>query len=81
MKMLIYRSWPLLLNQAVNIITRTLFPALQAALADQRVIVITGQRRVGKTTTATRWLLDQGYLVSRFPTPGFADFVWGGLIF
>jgi len=42
----------------MNIITRTLFPALQCALADQRVIVITGQRRVGKTTAA-RWLLDQ----------------------
>lgn len=42
----------------MNIITRTLFPALQRALADQRVIVITGQRRVGKTTAA-RWLLDQ----------------------
>jgi predicted AAA+ superfamily ATPase len=42
----------------MSIITRTLFPALQCALADQRVIVITGQRRVGKTTAA-RWLLDQ----------------------
>jgi hypothetical protein len=42
----------------MKIITRTLFPALQRALADQRVIVITGQRRVGKTTAA-RWLLDQ----------------------
>jgi predicted AAA+ superfamily ATPase len=39
-------------------ISRSLFPALQRALADQRVIVITGQRRVGKTTAA-RWLLDQ----------------------
>jgi len=37
---------------------RTLFPALQRALADQRVIVLTGMRRVGKTTVA-RWLLDQ----------------------
>lgn len=42
----------------MSIITRTLFPALQRALADQRAIVITGQRRVGKTTAA-RWLLDQ----------------------
>jgi uncharacterized protein len=42
----------------MNIIPRTLFPALQRALADQRVIVVTGQRRVGKTTAA-RWLLDQ----------------------
>lgn len=39
-------------------IARRIFPALQRALADQRVIVITGQRRVGKTTAA-RWLLDQ----------------------
>lgn len=39
-------------------IFRSVFPALQRALADQRVIVITGQRRVGKTTAA-RWLLDQ----------------------
>ncbi len=31
---------------------------MQRALADPRVIVITGQRRVGKTTAA-RWLLDQ----------------------
>jgi predicted AAA+ superfamily ATPase len=42
----------------MKIMTRALFPALQRALADQRVIVITGQRRVGKTTAA-RWLLDQ----------------------
>ena len=42
----------------MKIITRTLFSALQRALKDQRVIVITGQRRVGKTTAA-RWLLDQ----------------------
>jgi predicted AAA+ superfamily ATPase len=42
----------------MKIIARDLFPALQRALADQRVIVITGQRRVGKTTAA-RWLLDQ----------------------
>jgi len=42
----------------MKIITRILFSALQRALTDQRVIVITGQRRVGKTTAA-RWLLDQ----------------------
>ena len=42
----------------MKIITRSLFSALQRALTDQRVIVITGQRRVGKTTAA-RWLLDQ----------------------
>ena len=42
----------------MNIISRTIFPVLQRALADQRAIVITGQRRVGKTTAA-RWLLDQ----------------------
>jgi uncharacterized protein len=41
----------------MNIVPRSLFPALQVALADHRVIVITGQRRVGKTTAA-RWLLD-----------------------
>jgi len=39
-------------------IHRTIFPALLDALPDQRVIVITGMRRVGKTTTL-RWLLDQ----------------------
>jgi len=39
-------------------IQRTLFSALQRALEDQRVIVLTGMRRVGKTT-AVRWLLDQ----------------------
>ncbi|MDE3090748.1 MAG: AAA family ATPase, partial [Chloroflexota bacterium] len=37
---------------------RSIFPALKGALADRRVIVITGMRRVGKTTTA-KWLLDQ----------------------
>ena len=42
----------------MNVITRTIFPVLQRALADQRAIVVTGQRRVGKTTAA-RWLLDQ----------------------
>ncbi|MCW5860371.1 MAG: ATP-binding protein [Caldilineales bacterium] len=42
----------------MSIIPRSLFPALARALADQRVIVITGQRRVGKTTAA-RWLLEQ----------------------
>jgi predicted AAA+ superfamily ATPase len=25
--------------------------------------------------------LDQAYLVGRFSTPGFGDFIWGGLIF
>ncbi len=39
-------------------IERYLFPALTRALSDQRVIVITGMRRVGKTTTL-RWLLEQ----------------------
>ncbi|MEW5828281.1 MAG: AAA family ATPase, partial [Chloroflexota bacterium] len=38
--------------------SRSLFPALKSALADQRVIVITGMRRVGKTTSL-RWLLEQ----------------------
>lgn len=42
----------------MKIIERTLFPVLLQALADQRVIVITGMRRVGKTTTL-RWLLEQ----------------------
>jgi predicted AAA+ superfamily ATPase len=37
---------------------RSLFPALKDALADQRAIVITGMRRVGKTTSL-RWLLEQ----------------------
>ena len=39
-------------------IERSLFPLLKTALPDQRIIVITGMRRVGKTTTL-RWLLDQ----------------------
>ncbi len=39
-------------------IERSLFPSLKKALADQRIIVITGMRRVGKTTSL-RWLLDQ----------------------
>lgn len=42
----------------MDIYPRTVFPALARALTDQRVVVITGQRRVGKTTAA-RWLLDQ----------------------
>lgn len=42
----------------MHTIERTLFPALKRALADQRIVVITGMRRVGKTTTV-RWLLDQ----------------------
>lgn len=42
----------------MKIIDRSIFPFLQQALADQRAIVITGMRRVGKTTTL-QWLLDQ----------------------
>lgn len=42
----------------MHTIERTIFPALKRALSDQRIIVITGMRRVGKTTTI-RWLLDQ----------------------
>jgi len=42
----------------MKIIERSLFPSLKKALPDQRIIVITGMRRVGKTTTL-RWLLDQ----------------------
>lgn len=42
----------------MQIIQRSLFPELKQALSDQRIIVITGMRRVGKTTTL-RWLLDQ----------------------
>lgn len=37
---------------------RSLFPALKEALGDQRAIVITGMRRVGKTTSL-QWLLGQ----------------------
>ena len=40
------------------ITSRALFPAIKATLADQRIVVITGMRRVGKTTTL-RWLLEQ----------------------
>ncbi|MDR3576494.1 MAG: ATP-binding protein [Anaerolineaceae bacterium] len=42
----------------MEIIERSLFPSLKKALPDQRIIVISGMRRVGKTTTL-RWLLDQ----------------------
>ena len=42
----------------MQIIERFLFPVLKKALSDRRIIVITGMRRVGKTTTL-RWLLDQ----------------------
>lgn len=42
----------------MNIFERALFPALKTALSDQRMVVITGMRRVGKTTTL-HWLLDQ----------------------
>ena len=48
----------------MKIVPRSLFPALQVALADHRVIVITGQRRVGKTTAA-RWLLDNAPTTNR----------------
>jgi predicted AAA+ superfamily ATPase len=42
----------------VPVYQRYLFPILKDALADTRVVVITGMRRVGKTTTL-HWLLDQ----------------------
>jgi hypothetical protein len=42
----------------MQVIQRGIFPALQHALTDPRAIVLTGMRRVGKTT-AVRWLLDQ----------------------
>jgi predicted AAA+ superfamily ATPase len=42
----------------MEIIDRPIFAQLKTALADQRIIVITGMRRVGKTTTL-RWLLGQ----------------------
>lgn len=42
----------------MNIVERSIFPLLKQALTDQRIVVITGMRRVGKTTTL-RWLLDQ----------------------
>ena len=42
----------------MQIVQRSIFPALKESLSDKRVVVITGMRRVGKTTTL-RWLLDQ----------------------
>jgi hypothetical protein len=30
---------------------------------------------------ATSHALPQAHLVGRFPTPGFTEFIWGGLIF
>ncbi|MHB0876494.1 MAG: ATP-binding protein [Anaerolineae bacterium] len=40
------------------VISRDIFPLLEQALADRRAIVITGMRRVGKTTSL-RWLLER----------------------
>lgn len=42
----------------MQIYDRQIFPSLKSALSDQRVVVITGMRRVGKTTSL-RWLIDQ----------------------
>jgi uncharacterized protein len=42
----------------MNTYPRTLFPALKEVLADNRAVVITGMRRVGKTTSLY-WLLEQ----------------------
>ena len=42
----------------MQIYERSLFSSLKNALSDQRMIVITGMRRVGKTTTLL-WLLEQ----------------------
>ncbi len=42
----------------MQIIERSIFPALKNSLSDRRVVVITGMRRVGKTTTL-QWLLNQ----------------------
>ena len=42
----------------MNIIERPVYARLKNTLDDQRIVVITGMRRVGKTTTL-RWLLDQ----------------------
>lgn len=39
-------------------VSRLIFPSLKAALPDKRAVVITGMRRVGKTTSL-HWLLDQ----------------------
>ena len=39
-------------------IERALFPELKTALLDRRIVVLTGMRRVGKTTTL-QWLLEQ----------------------
>ncbi|MEW6239431.1 MAG: ATP-binding protein [Chloroflexota bacterium] len=42
----------------MNTYPRQIFPALKDALSDNRAVVITGMRRVGKTTSL-HWLLDQ----------------------
>jgi len=42
----------------MQIIQRSIFTTLKNALTDRRIVVLTGMRRVGKTTTI-RWLLDQ----------------------
>jgi len=42
----------------MQIVERALFPVLKNALSDKRIVVITGMRRVGKTTSL-RWLLEQ----------------------
>jgi hypothetical protein len=42
----------------MKMIERPIYSQLKTALADQRIVVITGMRRVGKTTSL-RWLLEQ----------------------
>jgi len=42
----------------MNTFPRQIFPALKESLSDHRAVVITGMRRVGKTTSL-HWLLDQ----------------------
>lgn len=49
--------------------TRYNLPLLKTALPDQRIIVITGMRRVGKTTTLNEYLefLEKTYVIYRLP--------------
>lgn len=48
----------------MQVIERKIFPLLLKALEDKRILVITGLRGVGKTTTL-KWLLDQAATINK----------------
>jgi predicted AAA+ superfamily ATPase len=57
----------------MQIIERSLLRVLENTLSDQRIVVITGMRRVGKTTTL-RWLLEQ------VPSQNMTTWIWNASI-